>query len=145
MTLFQYHGLRPGKRSRIGRPYLVTFFTAHGAQYFSDERLASTVCRQLSLAAFRGHTQNWCFVVMPDHVHWLCSLADLPLWQVVRTVMSEVNEQTGLALWEDGLHPIALGSEEALLPLAQSMLASPIRAGLVRRIGDYPFWDAAWL
>jgi hypothetical protein len=29
--------------------------------------------------------------------------------------------------------------------MARYIIANPLRAGLVDRIGDYPLWDAMWL
>ncbi|MBB5859537.1 hypothetical protein GGR69_001194 [Xanthomonas arboricola] len=29
--------------------------------------------------------------------------------------------------------------------MARYLIANPLRAGLVARVGDYPFWDAIWL
>lgn len=32
-----------------------------------------------------------------------------------------------------------------MLAVARYIIANPIRAKLVRRVGDYPYWNAAWL
>ncbi|NJC47919.1 UNVERIFIED_ORG: hypothetical protein GGR78_001170 [Xanthomonas campestris] len=29
--------------------------------------------------------------------------------------------------------------------MARYLIANPLRAELVERVGDYPFWDAIWL
>jgi hypothetical protein len=29
--------------------------------------------------------------------------------------------------------------------VARYVVMNPVRAGLVSRVGDYPFWDAAWI
>jgi len=29
--------------------------------------------------------------------------------------------------------------------IARYIVANPLRAGLVSRVGDYPLWDACWL
>jgi putative transposase len=29
--------------------------------------------------------------------------------------------------------------------IARYIVANPLRAGLVERLGDYPHWDAVWL
>ena len=46
---------------------------------------------------------------------------------------------------QDGYHDHALRQEEDLRAVARYIIANPVRAGLVERIGDYPHWDAAWL
>ena len=35
--------------------------------------------------------------------------------------------------------------EDDLFAVARYIVANPVRAGLVERIGDYPFWDSAFL
>lgn len=48
-------------------------------------------------------------------------------------------------LWQDGFHDRALRREEDVLPAARYIVANPLRAGLVSRVGDYPLWDSVWL
>ena len=42
-------------------------------------------------------------------------------------------------------HDHALRANEDLRQAARYVIANPIRAGLVRRVGDYPFWNAIWV
>lgn len=35
--------------------------------------------------------------------------------------------------------------DEDLLKAARYIIANPLRARLVKRVGDYPLWDAVWL
>ena len=44
-----------------------------------------------------------------------------------------------------GYHEHALRDEQQLLVTARYLVANPLRAGLVTRLGDYPFWNAIWL
>ncbi len=39
----------------------------------------------------------------------------------------------------------ALRKDEDLVHLARYVVANPVRAGLVERLGDYPLWDAQWV
>jgi len=48
-------------------------------------------------------------------------------------------------LWQPGFHDRALRREQDLQPLARYIVANPLRAGLVKRLGDYPLWDAIWV
>ncbi|MNR61582.1 hypothetical protein D3C85_1833710 [compost metagenome] len=48
-------------------------------------------------------------------------------------------------LWQHGFHDRAIRREEDLQAVARYIVANPLRAGLVERIGDYPLWDAVWL
>ncbi len=48
-------------------------------------------------------------------------------------------------LWQPGFHDRALRAEEDRLAAARYIVANPLRAGLVRRVADYPHWDCVWL
>ena len=37
------------------------------------------------------------------------------------------------------------GVKKEIKDVARYIVANPLRAGLVEKIGDYPFWDAVWL
>ena len=51
----------------------------------------------------------------------------------------------GRRFWQSGYHDHAVRSDEQLIATARYIVANPLRARLVRRIGDYPLWDAVWL
>lgn len=51
----------------------------------------------------------------------------------------------GMPLWAPGFHDHALRREESIVDAARYIVLNPVRAGLVRCAGDYPFWDAVWL
>jgi REP element-mobilizing transposase RayT len=89
---------------------------------------------------------------MPDHLHWLVVLSDTP----VQALMQRIKSRSAIAinktsagyngkLWQRGFHDRALRREEDLQSVARYIVANPLRAGLVKRIGDYPLWDAIWL
>ena len=93
-----------------------------------------------------GATHSWCYVVMPDHCHWLFSLKDqYSLAQTVRMFKGKCSRYVGINLWQKGFHDHALRSDSELLPMARYVIANPLRAGLVERVGDYPYWNAVWL
>lgn len=86
-----------------------------------------------------------------DHLHWLIVLQKSALENTVRDFKSstarQVNrmrETTG-ALWQAGFHDHAVRRDEDIQALARYIVANPLRAWLVSRVGDYPLWDAVWL
>ena len=95
--------------------------------------------------------QNLCWVVMPDHVHLLLQLAESGLGQVVRRLKARSALQLNRAIgrsgrfWAPGFHDHALRREENLISVARYIVGNPLRARLVERLGDYPYWNAAWL
>jgi len=89
---------------------------------------------------------------MPDHFHWLMEQGDSSkLSTTVRNVKAhsarKINrslKRTG-PLWQPGFYDRAIRREEDIAAVARYIVANPLRAGLVDRIGDYPLWDAVWL
>jgi REP element-mobilizing transposase RayT len=70
---------------------------------------------------------------------------------IARLVKGRSARQVNLAIggrggvWQAGFHDHALRKEEDMQAVARYVVANPLRAGLVTRLGDYPLWDAAWL
>jgi len=99
-----------------------------------------------------GTAGTLCYVVMPDHVHWLLqlrgggSLSDA-VAGMKRISARRCNLRLGRtgALWQPGFHDRALRRDEDLAAVARYVVANPLRAGLVTRIGAYPHWDAVWV
>ena len=48
-------------------------------------------------------------------------------------------------VWMPGYHDHALRNEESVAAAVRYMVVNPVRAGLVRRAGDYAYWNCAWL
>lgn len=143
---FASHRLRRGRVSEAGRAYLVTATTAQRRRLFDDWPTARTVVAALREEAHRGSAQTLAFVVMPDHLHWLLQLAEgAELAGVVGRVKSVVAHRCGGQVWQAGFHDHAVRAEEDLAQIARYLVLNPVRAGLVRRVGDYPHWDAVWL
>ena len=148
-----YHGkdLRKGRFSEVGRPYLVTAVTRDRMPLFKDLWLARLVVNELRREADTGHAENFAWVVMPDHLHWLLAPKTASLAEIVQRAKSRSAIAMNRALdrkgpiWQKGFHDRALRREENLVAMARYVVANPLRAGLVTHIGDYPHWDAVWL
>jgi len=141
------HLLRKGRFSEPGRAYLVTAVTHGRERLFAGWRVGRVVAREL--AAAPAETLAW--VLMPDHLHWLLVLGEAALGSVVGALKSRsalaVNGRLGRQgpVWQKGYHDHAVRGEEDPRALARYVVANPVRAGLVERVGDYPLWDAVWL
>jgi len=139
--------------SLAGQPYLITAVTWRRRPLFASLAAGRVVALALGHQHERGNVRSHAFVVMPDHVHWLVTLGErLPLSEVVRMVKSwtgmRINRMNGTAggrVWQGGFHDRALRRDEDLCAAARYVFANPLRAGLVRSVGDYPLWDAEWL
>ena len=140
-----YSNLRKGRVSEVGRAYHLTFSTLSREPVFSDFSLARQLIALMHEPAMQTRVECLSFVVMPDHVHWLFVLRDGSLSEVVQRLKSFFTKIVGRNIWNRGFHDHAIRSDESLVKVARYIVANPLRAGLVNRVGDYPHWDAAWL
>lgn len=144
--------LRKGRVSLAGQIYLVTTVTQQRHPWFADFSCAAVAARCIDSQSLWSGGDMMAWVLMPDHAHWLLRLGpQASLSSLVNRVKSAsaraVNcllQRSG-ALWAAGFHDHALRRDEDLKQAARYLVANPVRAGLVSRIGDYPFWNAVWL
>ncbi|SDP85280.1 REP element-mobilizing transposase RayT [Ectopseudomonas guguanensis] len=139
------HKLRDGRWSSSGQIYLVTTVTNGRIPVFADFSAARTLIRVIRQDEQLGSHQTLCFVVMPDHLHWLLQLQSEDLARLVGRVKSISAKRLGRPIWQKGFHDHALRREEDVRSVARYVVANPLRAGLVQRVGDYPHWDAVWI
>ncbi|VVO20929.1 REP-associated tyrosine transposase [Pseudomonas fluorescens] len=145
------HRLRIGRFAEQNRIYLLTTNTLDRKPVFKDFFLGRLVVEQFRAAQDLGSANSLAWVVMPDHFHWLIELQRGSLSALMQKTKSlstkAVNLSTGreFSLWQQGFHDRALRREEDLVKLARYIVANPLRAGLVEKLGDYPLWDAIWI
>ncbi|KNH20868.1 transposase [Pseudomonas syringae] len=143
--------LRIGRYAEPNRIYLLTTNTLGREPVFNDFVLGRLVVAQFRTAQDQGWANSLAWVVMPDHFHWLIELQQGSLSGLMQKTKSlstkAVNLSVGrkISLWQQGFHDRALRREEDLVKLARYVVANPLRAGLVERLGDYPLWDAIWV
>ncbi|MFJ4544303.1 REP-associated tyrosine transposase [Pseudomonas sp. NPDC088885] len=145
------HRLRQGRFSEPGRAYFITSVIHQRQPVFADWQTGRMLVAELRKAHDQGCVESIAWVVMPDHFHWLVQLQSGSLAEVIGAIKARctqaVNQKTGKQgpLWQSGFHDRAIRDDEDLLPFARYIVANPLRAGLVKKIGDYPLWDACWL
>ena len=145
------HRLRIGRYSEQNRIYLLTTNTIGREPVFSDFALGRLVVAQFRAAEHRGCASSLAWVVMPDHFHWLVELQSGSLSELMQRTKSlstkAVCRYAGreAKLWQKGFHDRALRQQEDLIKLARYVVANPLRARLVDKLGDYPLWDAIWV
>ncbi|KGK40950.1 transposase [Nitrincola sp. A-D6] len=148
--MYHSHRLRHGRFSASGQIYLITTVCCNRRPIFLNfdhARIALQALRQTAAS-----TDTLSYVIMPDHVHWLLQLkegADLSAAvrffkaSATRGIHSQGSEM-GPVL-QKGFYDRQLRKEEDLVAMARYVVANPIRAGLVRSVREYSFWDAIWL
>ncbi|UVM48876.1 MULTISPECIES: REP-associated tyrosine transposase [unclassified Pseudomonas] len=145
------HRLRTGRYAEPNRIYLLTTNTLDREPVFADFALGRLVVHQFRQAQNTGLVNSLAWVVMPDHFHWLVELKKCSLSNLMRQTKSLIVREVNLSsnrngpLWQQGYHDRALRREEDLVKMARYVVANPLRAGLVERLGDYPLWDAIWV
>jgi len=145
----------PRPAPRAGRPiraFHLGLATRGGEPLFEDFNAARTMAACLHEATLAGDGRMLAWVVMPERVHCLLQSGGArPLRDAVAAFKSgsarRVNRAIGRSgpLWEPAWEDHALQADADLRSVARCIVANPLRAGLVRRIADYPFWNAIWL
>jgi REP element-mobilizing transposase RayT len=139
-------------RSVPGRTYVLTLATLYRRPVFRDDEAARAVCRV--------HIARWpwrdasllAWVLMPDHWHGLVTLGEC---DTLSTLVGRFKALTSRAvedrhrvngwLWGRGFSDRVLRPEDDPVQVARQLVSNPVRAGLVPRLGDYAYWNAAWL
>jgi len=143
--------LRKARVSEQGRIYLLTAVTHQRQPVFADWRLGRLLVNQLRCADESTSITSMAWVVMPDHLHWLFELNNGTLAELMCRLKSRssrsINRVRGVQdrVWQRGYHDRALRRDEDIKGAARYIVMNPLRAGLVRRVGDYPLWDAIWI
>ncbi len=138
--------LRIGRYSQQNQIYHITFTTINRAPIFKEFANARALIKILKQSDQLKYTTTLAYVVMPDHIHWLTQLAgSQSLANVVKTVKSKASVQLGHSIWQAGYYDHAVRKDEDIVNIARYIIANPIRAGLVTKVGDYPHWDAVWI
>ena len=143
--------LRRGRSSKPWQVYLVTFATDGRSPFFADVEAAITAARAIEDPRLWTSARLDAWVLMPDHWHGLITLRERDnLSMIVQRLKTNVSRQVRevrpdiARVWAVGFHDHALRVEEAIADAMRYIVRNPVACGLVERIGDYPFWNAAW-
>jgi REP element-mobilizing transposase RayT len=144
--------LRKGRHSQHNQIYHITSTTRQRHPYLRRFQQGRYVVNAFRREDSLGSAKTLAFVVMPDHFHWLVAQG---VSSTLSTVVSNVKslsarwinhslERSG-PIWQPGFYDRAIRRDEDIAAVARYIVANPLRAGLVDRIGDYPLWDSVWL
>ena len=143
--------LRAGRYSNTNMIYHVTWSTNQRHLYFHDFQTAHIFAQHILHFEKSQRATSLAWVIMPDHFHWLVQLQAEPLSQLVKALKGSsalaINKSQNKSgkFWQEGFYDRAVRYEDELKSIARYIIANPIRAGLTKQVGDYPFWDAYWL
>ncbi|MGQ0621307.1 MAG: REP-associated tyrosine transposase [Panacagrimonas sp.] len=147
-----HRALRKGRVSIPGQVYHVTTATADRHNWFTDLALARVVARALNAPELLGDSRTLCWLLMPDHLHWLVQLGELAtlpqlVARVKQATASRINlrlQRLGAPVWAPSFHDHALRRDEDVETVARYIVGNPIRAGLCASEREYSHWDCAW-
>ena len=133
-------------------PISVTWCTWGRRRFLTDVRVAEAVMDSIRDIEARGHCRAHAYVVMPDHVHCLLTLSGTrSLYDVVRALKAVATREARIRealrfgkVWQRGYFEHRIRHDEDLRAQARYIVANPLRAGLVERVIDYPWWFAEW-
>ncbi|WP_193225813.1 REP-associated tyrosine transposase [Pseudoalteromonas distincta] len=143
---------RKGRCSIENHYYAVTICCISRIPLFTRFKNAHLIARTLYEFSITQNLITICYVVMPDHLHWIFKLTGAkPLSAVVGQFKSittlkynRLNKCNG-AIWQANLYNHLIKNNDDLINKARYVVANPIRANLVKRVGNYPYWHCIYL
>ena len=139
-----------GRISKANSYYSVTL-CCYGRQSIFKDFCHGAIAAK-TLYYLEDKVETICFVLMPDHLHWIFRLYPKHnLSQVVKHYKSlvtlSIRKKMGrkVVIWQSNFYDHLIRDESDLLNQARYIVANPLRANLVKSVGDYPFWNSIWL
>jgi putative transposase len=125
--------------------YFLTFCTVNRHEHFVVREHVDLVFEQIVRAAAQTGFVIVAYCFMPDHLHLLVEAQSESsdgrqfITRAKQFSGYYFKQRFGVPLWQrDGFEHV-LRNDEAVLRVARYILENPVRAGLVRRVEDYPF------
>ena len=125
--------------------YFITTCTAFRRPLFTTQPLVTGVTNQLLQTSALLEFAVLAYCLMPDHLHALVEAqserADLTalIKRFKQMTGFAHRQQTGQPLWQPGYHERILRDDESTEAVVRYILENPVRAGLSRTLGEYPF------
>jgi len=144
--------LKKGRYSQENGIYFITFVTDNRQLIFKNYQAALTFCPLIKYSESQKNCSWLSWVLMPDHFHGLLQLNNnTRLSDIIKALKSksavEINRNIGRKgqLWQHAYYDHGVRKEENLKAIARYIVANPLRAKIVSKIGDYPFWNSVYL
>lgn len=135
-----------------GPAYFLTINSLFRRPLFLDPDAARAVARVQDDPAIWGPSRCLAWVLMPDRWQGLVVLGKgdaldrlARRFKAISARAVESRFRVNGWLWAKGFNERALASEENVLAVARHIVANPVRSGLAKSVGAYPYWNAVWL
>jgi putative transposase len=125
--------------------YFLTFCTDRRGKLFTEAAIVDLVLSQISRAAGENQFEIIAYCFMPDHLHLHVEAASES--SDGKQFSARAKQYSGFyysqarraTLWQRYGYEHVVRDDEVTLVVAKYVLENPIRAGLVKRVEDYPF------
>lgn len=138
-------------RSVAVHAYRVTVGSHHGAPRFADFPVGAAVSAELHLMHVSGVWDLLAWVLLPCRLEALFIVRCGGICETTAMFLGGASRRAARAarverlLWAERFEYRAMHNEDEIAAAARDLLDMPVRAQLVERRADYPFWDNAWL
>jgi len=125
--------------------YFVTMCTARRKPLFTTADLVEEIHRELQNTAQHFDFEILAYCFMPDHVHCLLSAtSDAADFKECARRFKQLTgyrfrQKQNERLWQPGYYEHIVRDNESSEAIVRYILENPIRAGLTRELGEYPF------
>lgn len=129
---------------------LVTLATWGGVPVFHRHEAARAACRIVHDPSTWRPARCLAWVLMPTSWYGLIETHGEPWPPRVRRLKRRLGVELRrrgreAPVWQRQVRARPLAPGEDPRQAARFLVASPVRAGLVAHVGDYPYWHATWL
>ncbi|MFQ3225927.1 MAG: REP element-mobilizing transposase RayT [Lentimonas sp.] len=123
--------------------YFITLGTESRKTNLTNPITASAILNTWRAQHSTGDFTFHCATIMPDHIHWLCTLGtQLTLAQTISKFKSntkDVMEQAGLS-WQRSYYDHRLRADDAMEPFSKYIFLNPYRKQLLTISQTWPHW-----
>ena len=146
-----WNDLRKARVSAPNTEYFITFVCYNRSKIFNNDLAAKTFCQQIAINQQRFNCLWKTWVLMPDHFHGLLQLGDESLGKTIAHLKGltarRINDASCASgrVWQPSYYDHGLRAEEDRKGVARYIVANPLRAGLVKSVKEYAYWDSIYL
>ncbi|HTS17484.1 MAG TPA: transposase [Verrucomicrobiae bacterium] len=129
--------------------YFATACTYRRQPILAATAVADILTEEWRAAAERHRWLVGRYVIMPDHVHFFCSVQSnakrlsefVRLWKqwTTKRAVAALAKRGPARLWQQGFFDHVLRSEESYAQKWEYVRQNPVRAGLISHAEDWPF------
>ncbi len=138
---------KPGNRHQTDQTFFVTSVIEGREPIFRNDEHAQKFLDALQHFRSTNEIRLYGFVVMPDHVHFVCRVINgMTISSLVRRIKTFTSRDQ-LFYWQKGYWTVLITRESMLVEKLKYMHANPVRANLVENLEDYRWssWSEYYL